>query len=73
MTTELMEAGVIAPGSSLTNESMEQREQSDACIESAESRQKTESQGTQELSDDDLDKAAGGFTIYINVNDRYYR
>ena len=70
---ELVEAGAIALGSPLATKPMEQREQSDACIESAESRQKTESQGTQELSDDDLDKAAGGFTIYINVNDRYYR
>ena len=43
-----------------TNELMEQREQSNACIESAESRQKTESQGTQELSEDELDQASGG-------------
>ena len=45
---------------------VEQREQSDACIDSAESRQKkTEGQlveaGAIELSDDDLDQAAGGY------------
>ena len=28
--------------------------------------------GAIELSEDDLDKAAGGFKIY-NLNDRYYR
>ena len=49
----------------LKDELMEQREQSDACIDSAESRQKkAEGQlveaGAIELSDDDLDKAAGG-------------
>ena len=62
---ELVEAGAIALGSPLATKPMEQREQSDACIESAESRQrKTKSQGTQELSEEDLDKAAGGTHTY---------
>ena len=47
------------------DELMEQREQSDACIDSAESRQKkAEGQlveaGEWPLDDDDLDQAAGG-------------
>ena len=58
---ELVEAGAIALGSPLATKPMEQREQSDACIESAESRQrKTKSQGTQELSEEELDGVAGG-------------
>ena len=65
----------------LTKELMEQREQSDACIDSAESRQKkaegqlmerqnkAEGQlveaGESPLDDDDLDQAAGG-VMYVN-------
>ena len=49
----------------LTKKQMEQREQSDACIDSAESRQKKGEgqlveEGAWPLDDDDLDQAAGG-------------